>query len=410
MRSAPCSPTWASTPTFGRSEVSAVTVVCPVCESAEYEDLLSLAGLPVLVNAQVRPSDAAEVETGDIDLVVCLACAHMYNRSFDPALLDYDATYENTLHFSAHFQRFATGLRDRLIQDHDLVGASVAELGSGPGHFLSMLCDGGVAEAIGFDPSYDASRLGAPEHDAVTISTEMFPADGSLAVPFAFSQHVLEHLDRPVVALIAQANAVAGRDGVVYTEVPNGELMVRECALWDLIYEHRSYFVPTSLEMACRRAGLMPTRIDAAYGDQFLWCEASVDEHVTVALDADDVLRAVAAARSFGEQAVQRIDDARRELEAWTELGPVALWGAGSKGMTYLNLVAADLPVAAVVDINPRKAGWGVPGTAFSIIEPASLVDIAPTTVLVANPAYVSEISDQLAALGVHADVRPLWG
>lgn len=388
-----------------------MNVRCPVCTSSQYDDVLSLPQLPVLVNAQVRPDAALHVAKGDMDLVVCLGCGHLYNRSYDAALLDYDAAYENTLHFSKQFQAFARGLADRLVADHDLVGAAVAELGSGPGHFLSMLCDAGVAQAAGYDPSYDPHRLGAPEHPAVTISTELFPADGSLPVRLAFSQHVLEHLDDPVAALAAQRAAVVATGGAVYSEVPNGELMIEQCALWDLIYEHRSYFVPTSLTLACRRAGLDVTAIDAAFGKQFLWCEAvpgDGDEHAQA--DPGAVEAAVAAARSFGSAATARIAEARDDLARWAGEGPVALWGAGSKGMTYLNLVADVAPVAAVVDINPRKAGWGVPGTPLTITGAEALVAIRPRTVLAANPIYIDEIGAQLAELGVDAEVRALWG
>lgn len=77
--------------------------------------------------------------------------------------------------------------------------------------------------------------------------------------------------------------------------------------------------------------------------------------------------------------------------------------------MTYLNLVA-DIPgVSAVVDVNPRKVGAGVPGTAHVIGSPKNLIDIEPTTVLIANPVYRDEIAAELRALGVHAELVPLW-
>ena len=384
---------------------------CPVCTGSEHEVILSLPGLPVLVNAQVRPEQALDVQRGDMDLSVCHGCGHLFNTAFDESLLDYDAAYENTLHFSSHFQTFAKTLRDRLIADHDLIGASIAELGSGPGHFLSMLCEAGVAEAHGYDPSYDADRLGAPEHEAVTISTDLFPADGSLQVKLAFSQHVLEHLESPVAALAAQRAAVTEQSGAVYSEVPNGQMMIEQCALWDLIYEHLSYFVPTSLDLAHRRSGLDITTMDADFGDQFLWCEAvPCAGDASAQPDADRVADAVAAARAFGVAATSRVEEARSELAEFAAKGPVALWGAGSKGMTYLNLVADVAPVAGVVDINPRKAGWGVPGTSLTISGPEAMIAVQPKTVLVANPVYVDEIRSQLEELGVHADVRSLWG
>lgn len=384
--------------------------MCPVCGSSDHDAVVSIPSVPVLVNAQVRPDQGSVAVRGDMDLVVCHGCAHLFNRSFDPELLDYDATYENTLHYSSHFQQFARSLADRLVRDHGLIGVCVAELGSGPGHFLSMLCDAGVARGLGWDPSYDPGRLGAPEHPAVTVSTDQFPDDGSVPVELAFSQHVLEHLGEPVRALAAMRSAVLDANGVVYTEVPNGQLMMEHGAIWDLIYEHRSYFVPLSLDLVCRRAGLRVTSMGAAFGDQFLWCEAIPGDSAADALpDPSAVEQAVVAATVFGATAAERIERARDDLATWAAAGPVALWGAGSKGVTYLNLVADVAEVAAVVDINPRKSGWGVPGTSFAISGPDVLIDVQPRTVVAANPIYVGEIAAALEHMGIDACVRPLW-
>ena len=383
---------------------------CPVCGSPDHDDIVSLGQLPVLINAQVRPDEALDVPRGDIDLVVCMRCAHLFNRSFDEQLLDYDATYENTLHYSPRFQAFASSLAERLVASHDLAGARVGELGSGPGHFLSMLCEAGAAEGFGWDPSYDPDRLGAPSHPAVSLSSDLFPDDGSVPVRLAFSQHVLEHLRDPVAALSAQRQAVAANQGVVYSEVPNGQLMIQQCALWDLIYEHLSYFVPTSLELACRRAGLEVSTMGTAFGDQFLWCEASPTAATSELLpDGDAVAAAVDDARRFGDAAMYRIESARADLARRAVDGPVALWGAGSKGLTYLNLMSDVAPIAAVVDLNPRKAGAGVPGTSLVISGPESLAAIEPRTVIVANPLYRDEIAVTLRDLGLDVELQLLW-
>ena len=384
---------------------------CPVCGGSDHESIVSLPSLPVLINAQVEPACAPGVPLGAIDLVACRRCGHLFNAAFDEELLDYDAAYENTLHFSPRFQEYATSLAERLVADHGLEGTRVGELGSGPGHFLSMLCDAGVADGLGWDPSFDAGRMGAPEHAAVSISTDPFPDDGSIPMTLAFSQHVLEHLLDPVAALAGQRAAVADLDGTVYAEVPNGALMVSEVALWDLIYEHLSFFVPSSLETAARRAGLQVDTIGTSYDDQFLWCEATPGPRDVHWLpDADEVTAGIECARDFGASVTERINDSRALVQRRSSDGPVALWGAGSKGMTFLNLLGGDAQVAAVVDINPRKLGAGVPGTQLTISGPEHLVDLAPSLVLAANPAYVGEIGAQLEGLGIDTEVMALWG
>lgn len=383
---------------------------CPVCASSDRELVLSLPGVPVLVNAQVRPNAAQAVPRGDIDLSVCHHCGHLYNASFDETLIGYDAAYENTLHFSAQFRSFARQLAADLVDRHHLAGARVAEFGSGPGHFLSLLCEAGVAEGFGWDPSYDPHRLGAPEHPGVTISTDSFPSDGSFVADLALSQHVLEHLADPVAALRAQR--LATPRGQVYSEVPNGDLIIDHCAVWDVIYEHLSYFVDTSLDLSCRRADLTVNEMGTSFGDQFLWCTASPSGDPAAEQAAPDergVAAVVERARAFGIESRGRIEAARRAFAVWRDRGPVALWGAGSKGVTYLNLVDGTGELACVVDINPRKAGWGIPGTSNVVCTPDELIAVAPRTVVVANPMYAEEISASLQTLGVDADVQLMW-
>ncbi len=388
-----------------------VGTTCPVCGGTSVAGVLSLPDLPVAINAQTTPELAPDVPKGDMDLVVCRSCSHLFNSSFDPELSDYDASYENTLHFSPHFQRHATDLAARLVVDFELAGATVAEAGSGPGHFLTMLVEAGAGEANGFDPSYDPERLGAPEHPNVTLSSDLYPDGGSLSPRLALTQHVLEHLTDPVALLGTLRGSVAADDkGAVYSEVPNGEVMIDRCALWDLIYEHYSYFTTVSLGLALARAGLSVDRVETMFDDQFLAIESRVIEPDAGATpDADAIEALVARAVAFGDTARKQIEAAKTDLNRYRAAGPVALWGAGSKGMTYLNLVAPGGEIDAVVDVNPRKAGFGVPGVGVAISGPESLRQIQPATVLIANPIYADEIRGTLGELGVSAEVLPLW-
>ena len=153
-----------------------------------------------------------------------------------------------------------------------MTDAVVAEAGSGPGHFLELLCQEGTSKAYGFDPSYDPHRLGAPSHPGVILSRELFPNDGSMAAKMAMSQHVLEHLTNPVDLLrILRTATEATANAIVYSEVPNGDLMIEKCALWDLIYEHVSFFTKKSLTTALNLAGLTVAESGADFDKQFLW-------------------------------------------------------------------------------------------------------------------------------------------
>ena len=84
---------------------------------------------------------------------------------------------------------------------------------------------------------------------------------------------------------------------------------------------------------------------------------------------------------------------------------PVAVWGAGAKGTTFLNVVAGGASIETVVDVNPRKRGKYVPGTGQQIVAAESLVEQGAGTVVVMNPVYSNEIGLMLGELGIDAEV-----
>src|SRR5690606_7013493 len=103
-------------------------------------------------------------------------------------------------------------------------------------------------------------------------------------------------------------------------------------------------------ELACRSAGLRVVASGTAFGDQFLWCECRLAEpHSSSPPTSEQVDAVVAMARSFGRKAQERIRQAPLDVAAWAEKGPVVLWGAGSKGATYLNLVSDAADIAGVI-------------------------------------------------------------
>ena len=113
----------------------------------------------------------------------------------------------------------------------------------------------------------------------------------------------------------------------------------------------------------------------------------------------------------FADQAAAKVDRFSSELRSrLDDGGRVALWGAGSKGVTFLNLVPGADRVGCVVDVNPRKHGRHVPVTGQPVVGPEELPSFRPDVVLVMNPLYEAEIRATLGDLGVDADVVSVDG
>jgi C-methyltransferase C-terminal domain len=197
--------------------------------------------------------------------------------------------------------------------------------------------------------------------------------------------------------------ALGKRAAAVYVEVPSAEYVFRDDAIWDVIYPHVTCLSAPALRTLLERAGFSVHEHGYAFGDQFLWAEASTTATGPDGPHATDGIPSLVSRFAY-RVAAKRAHwaDSLRECLA---CGSVALWGAGAKGTTFLNLLEPGAEIDTVVDVNPRKQGKYVPGTGQVITGPASLRKRRPSTVIVMNPVYRDEIDRTLRVLGVDAEV-----
>jgi hypothetical protein len=107
-----------------------------------------------------------------------------------------------------------------------------------------------------------------------------------------------------------------------------------------------------------------------------------------------------ARARSFGDLYRRSTGEWRRRLARLHREGRrVVVWGAGSKGVTFLNVLGVGEEVRYVVDVNPRKHGRHVAGTGQRIVAPEFLRGYRPDAAIVMNRIYAAEIRGILERL-----------
>ena len=180
--------------------------------------------------------------------------------------------------------------------------------------------------------------------------------------------------------------------------------------MMSMIYEHVSYFTPHSLHRLATGCGLDVKAVLSGFGGQYLSLEA---ERSKAPLASEDLQADKAAYLAQAEALAQTLSDLRtawaERLANWSRQGRAAvLWGAGSKGVTFLNIVEGARDIPFVVDISPTKYGKFVPGTGQAIMSPDALAAAVtgPVEVLCMNPVYAGEIAEQLSALGVDATLH----
>jgi SAM-dependent methyltransferase len=386
------------------------TNACDACGESDLMVFADLGEVPVLCGVHwADPRAAADSPVGRMVLAHCPNCAYVRNIAFDPSVMIYDTTMDTNLHHSAAFQSFSADLVKHLVARYLVPGARVLDVGCGQGEFLRELCHVAGCEGHGYDAMYAGTT--GPDASGATFHQRLAPRGAALPEFDMFtSRHWFEHIDDPV-DFLTDLRIQAGRRPVFgYIEVPDACYDL-STAGWEVIYPHVSYFDAYSLCRIVERAGWRVEDTGTHFSGMFRFIEVSASAGAarrgTATLpDLSDRDRQLAAIESFSRRH-------HEERRAWRErIGGLAdaggrpvLWGAGSRAVQFLTFADPDRRLAAVVDVNPRKWGRYLPVTAHRVDRPESLAEVRPTAVIITNPAYHKEISDQLRNMGVPAEI-----
>jgi hypothetical protein len=375
-------------------------------------EIYRLGAIPVQSCALLdSAAEARAFARHDLILLFCDDCGFIFNATFDGRLVDYASTTEESQHFSGTFNRFAKDLVAEIASAYDLNGKRTLEIGCGKGDFLQELVRQTGTIGLGVDPGFIPERLPGKTSHAIAFQREYFdPSTIKFAPDFVVCRHTLEHI--PEVSRFVEqiANLVGERTQVgILFETPDVRRVLAEGAFWDIYFEHCSYFSRGSHARLFRRAGLDLTRLYLAYNDQYIIQHAEPGTGGRPLPQEDDLaaLRALAAEfpAKVAEIRAHWIDFLRSRTSAGRR---VAIWGGGSKGVSFLTTNGFADEVAQVVDINPYKQGKFLPGTWHQVIGPEALKEAPPDVVIVMNPIYLPEVGAQLAEMELDVELVAL--
>lgn len=383
---------------------------CPVCGSVAVTVFMEIPEVPTLCNALwATREEALRVSRGALQLGFCEDCTHIYNYAFDPDRIEYSQAYENSLHFSPRFQHYANASADRLVDIYGLHGKRIIEIGCGKGDFLRSLCEKGGNTGVGFDPSYEPDLTDDASAEPFTVIRDFYSERyAGYQADLICCRHVLEHIQDPRSFMSTVRRAVGDQvDAALFFEVPNVLFTLRDLAIWDLIYEHCSYFSPASLARLFALCGFHVQRIAEAYEGQFLCIEAFPNKASTGAMQGNSGItqNLQQDVETFARRYEAKIESWYQSLNRIKKAGQRAvIWGAGSKGIMISNILQLNDQIEYVVDINPRKHGMYIAGTGQRIVPPAFLRGYQPDVVIVMNGIYEHEIRQFAHDLGLAPD------
>jgi len=371
---------------------------CPICGSKQLQVFFEMSDVPIHCNILWPRRDAAQnCPRGDIKLAFCPVCSFITNLKFEQDRLEYTEAYENPLHFSPHFRVYAQSLAEHLIERYNLHNKDIIEIGCGDGYFLKLLCELGNNRGVGFDPAYSEKEKHCERRNQVKFIQDIYSERyADYQADLIVCRQTLEHIQNPKGFLKELRQAIGNRlNSYTFFEVPNALNIFQKLSVWDIIYEHCSYFTPVSLSFIFSSSGFQICDLTEEFRDQFLCIDARPNDQGNPDSDYEYSSKAKQIASyitSFATNYQNKIEMYRRKLENVGSRGQRAVvWGAGSKGVTFLNTLK-NLQIEYVVDINPRKQGMYIPGTGQRIMPPEFLRDYKPDIIIVMNPIYKSEI------------------
>ncbi|MGI8517339.1 MAG: methyltransferase domain-containing protein [Acidimicrobiia bacterium] len=374
-------------------------MTCPLCGANEPWQFFQIDGVPSQ-DGKLWPTreEARQSPVGDIQLVFCRNCTYIWNAVHDPAKVDF-VGYDVSLEHSPRFSEFTEGLANRLIDRYGIRRKTVIDVGCGKGQFLRKLVQIGDNRGVGFDPSYAPPPEGEIPNlvgyrDYYQERYTDLPAD------LFVCRHVIDVLGDSALLPRLMRNAMTA-ESVAYLEVPDGLYTFGSGLIWNVVYEHKSWFTQAALGYLLQNCGYRVLSLEPCWNDEYLGIEVAPEEANPI-LPPPSETRAV---ESTLQRFVESVNETVREWQGRFDRLQVsdqtmALWGAGARAITLLKLCDPGDALVKVIDVNPGRQGLFLPRTAHEIVAPESLVDDWPDVVLISNPTYAPEIEAQARELG----------
>jgi SAM-dependent methyltransferase len=389
----------------------AAQALCPSCGSQKVSVFYEASNVPVnSVLLLSTREEAVGFPTGNIDLAICEECGFIYNSSFEPNKVEYSSRYEETQGYSPAFRKWHHALAQRLVDRYGLRDKTVLEIGCGKGEFLTLLCELGAQGGVGFDPGYVPERNLSPAAARIRFIRDYYSErfSGEHA-DLVCCKMTLEHIQE-VAGFVGMVRRSVNdyANTVVYFQVPDVLRILEEFAFWDVYYEHCSYFSMGSLARLFRRLGFDVLNLNREYDNQYLTIEArpSNGRQPAPLPCENDLATLRGLASRFTEQHSRRLSEWRDQLRGYRESGrKVVVWGSGSKGVAFLTSLGDECAIQYVVDINPNRHNHFMPKTGQQIVGPMFLRDYRPEVVVIMNPVYRAEITEELARVGLAPEV-----
>jgi 2-polyprenyl-3-methyl-5-hydroxy-6-metoxy-1,4-benzoquinol methylase len=364
---------------------------CALCTEAAVDVLVEFGDHPIA--HRLLSSRDEETYAHAVTLGCCRSCGLSQLVDPIPAELLYgEYNWLSTWKWNPHIPRLLE-LLDDLDRD-----SSILEIGSNDGSFLDELRRHGFTRLLGVEPARDAVRAARDRgietlgrYWDAALADELVAAHGTFDLVIA--RQVLEHV-HDLDAFVTGLRAVLRPGSHLLVEVPDfgfNEWAPDYSAMWE---EHVNHFTAVTLRWLLERMGVVIDMLDTAcFSGQVLIAyghyEPSDGEAAPSSFEAS-----FADAQRYADRWPRFRTEFRDYLQTAVDSGHrVAVYGAGCRSSTLINLAGAAPYISCVIDDQEEKQGKFLPGSRLPIISSdclaASAVDLCLLAVNAENEERV---------------------
>ncbi len=264
------------------------------------------------------------------------------------------------------------------IDQYNLSGKKIIEVGAGRGEFLRILKEFNV-QPFGIEHNLNLVKIA--QKDGLQIEQEFAETPDTILPngPFdAFlSFNFLEHQPRPNDMLRCIYNNLRpGGYGLV--TVPSLEYILQYDGFYELIHDHLAYYDENTLHFLMQRNG-------------FKVLESRLVNRDTLAVIVQK--RLPIEIRELHENLLALTEELNTFAHEATDCGKkLALWGASHQGFTIIPATKITKYVSYIIDSAPFKQGLYAPASHVPIVSPEHFFQEPVDTILIVAPGYTEEI------------------
>jgi SAM-dependent methyltransferase len=382
-----------------------MTDPCPVCRNAPMETFFQMKDIPTQDGVMAdSKSEAFNCIKGDLILQFCQQCGYIINRGHVPEKIQFDK-YDFSLQYSPKYNQYLHALSDLLISRFGLQNRKILEIGCGTGEFLEIICKQGCNRGIGIDPGFQFETRDPGTEANMTFYREYYLSKHRNINPdFIICRLVIDLLSDPFHLMqIIYKNVRDLPDILLYFEIFDAEFTFSENIVWNIVYEHRSWFTESSVVHFFEANHFEVIEIHKLWSNEYLG--VVLKPRLTgekPAYNVPEKYREILA--TFKTTCNRILRDAREKMESINHHGIRTIgWGAGARAITFFNLLR-DSNIQYIVDINPLRHHKFLPGSGQEIVEPAFIQTYKPDLIIITNPTYADEIKQQVSQMKVESD------